>query len=229
MNLKPKICLVVTGQTIDSFIVNLKSAQKLADMIELRVDFIKNLSGKHLDLISRQICQPAIFTCRSQSEGGHFQSNETTRLNLIKQADDLGFDFIDLELKTLQKHRLKLNRAKLIVSYHNFKTTPSLKRLQTLLVQMRPHRPRICKIATMVKSGRHLKTLWQLLVNKKNSDKLIVVGMGQKGKVVRLLTPLLGGYLTYASFNQSGSAPGQIDWQDLKLFYQQLSQSLYAG
>ncbi len=215
MNLKPKICLVVTGRTINAFINNLKSAQKLADLVELRGGFVKNISAKHLVLIKRQLQSQAIFTCRG-------------RLDLIKPADDFGFDFIDVELKSLRRHRLKLNRAKLIVSYHNFDRTPSLKNLQGLVIKMRSFNPEICKIATMIKSEHDLKTLWQLLLNKKSSEKLIVIGMGEKGKLSRVLFPLCGSYLTYASFNRSVSAPGQIEIKRLKLFYQQLVKSLYA-
>ena len=223
MKLTPKICLVVTGQTINQFLINLKLAQTQADLIELRVDFIQNLSSKHLELIKKLTFKTAILTCRSQDESGHFQDNEANRLNLIKTADSLGFDFIDLELKTLQNHPIKLEQTQLITSYHNFNTTPSLKKLKALLSQMDSSKPTIKKIATMVKSSQHLKLLFELLTTKKPDSNLIVIGMGETGKLARLFSPLLGGYLTYASFKDNKSALGQIDIKELKLFYQQLN------
>lgn len=215
MNLKPKICPVVTGKTMETFLARLQSAQKLTDLVELRVDFIKNLAIDDLKKIKSRLRCPAIFTCRN-------------RIELIKPADDIGLDFIDVELKVMRRHRIKLNRSKLIVSYHNFAGTPTLLKLQTLIKQMQSFHPQICKIATMVKSGGDLKILGQLLLNKTHSEKLIVIGMGEAGRLSRIIFPLCGSYLTYASFDRSVSAPGQIEFKRLKLCYQQLAQILYA-
>lgn len=224
MKLKPNICLVVIGQTINQFLKNLKTAQTQADLVELRVDFIKNLNMEDLCLIKQRTHKVAIFTCRPQSSGGHFNNQESNRLNLIKRADSLGFDFIDLELETLITKPLNLKHSKLIISHHNFKTTPSIKKLNNILTQMNSFKPEVKKIATMVKSIQHLQILTKLLTNKKPSEKLIIIGMGQKGNLTRFLFPLLNSYITYASFNKIKSAPGQIEIKKLKLFYQQLNQ-----
>jgi 3-dehydroquinate dehydratase-1 len=48
---------------------------------------------------------------------------------------------------------------------------------------------------------------------------MIVLGMGDKGKITRVLQPYLGGYLTFASLDGSNSAPGQIDYNDLEKLY----------
>ena len=213
--INPKICLVVIGKTINEFLINLKSAQPQAELIELRVDFIKNLSSKHLDLIKTQTHKTAIFTCRPNN-------HLTSRLNLIKQADNLGFDFIDLELETLLKNPINLNQAKLIISHHDCSKTPSLTKLKNKLTQMDDFKPTIKKIATFVKSEQDVQILMKVLITKKPSENLIIIGMGQKGKITRLISPLFGSYLTYASFNNKVSAPGQIDIKKLKLIYQQL-------
>lgn len=216
MKLKPKICLVVTGQTINQFLINLKLAQAQADLIELRVDFIQNLSIKHLNIIKNQTHKTGIFTCRPKR---HLASHH----QLIKKADQLGFDFIDLELETLQKNPIELNQSQLIVSHHDFSNTLSFSKLKNILVQMDAFKPAIKKIATLVKSDQDLLTLTKLLITKKPSEKLIVIGMSQKAKLTRILFPLFGSYLTYASLKNLTSAPGQIDINKLKLFYQSLN------
>lgn len=223
MNLDKKVCLVVIGQTIHQFLTNLKAAQQKADLIELRVDFIKNISLNHLDLIKAQTKKTAIFTCRPQSVGGHFNKKEAFRLSLIKQADKLGFDFIDLELETLLTKSVNLTQSQLIISHHNFTTTLSFSKLKNILTQMDNFKPTIKKIATLVKSQQDVQTLMKLLIDKKPSENLIIIGMGQKGKTTRLVFPMIGSYLTYVSLNNSSSAPGQIDIKKIKLTYQQFN------
>jgi 3-dehydroquinate dehydratase-1 len=62
------------------------------------------------------------------------------------------------------------------------------------------------------------------LLNKQDDEKMIVVGMGEEGKLTRVVAPLLGSYLTYASNDYSISAPGQVDIIRLKKLYNELGE-----
>lgn len=55
---------------------------------------------------------------------------------------------------------------------------------------------------------------------------MIVLGMGNHGKITRLLAPLLGGYLTFASLDEVKSVSGQITYQLMNNFYHNLQEIL---
>jgi 3-dehydroquinate dehydratase-1 len=50
---------------------------------------------------------------------------------------------------------------------------------------------------------------------------MIVLGMGHLGKLSRVISPLLGAYLTFASLN-TPTAPGQLSLQELQIKYNTL-------
>ncbi len=78
------------------------------------------------------------------------------------------------------------------------------------------------KLATKIHANEDIKTLIRLLLDKKPNEEMIVIGMGDKGKITRLINPLLGSYLTYASTEYSQSAPGQIPINLLRAVYQRI-------
>jgi 3-dehydroquinate dehydratase type I len=65
--------------------------------------------------------------------------------------------------------------------------------------------------------------LLKLLLEKTSDEEMIILGMGDNGQITRILSLLLGGYLTFASTKYGGSAPGQIDIEQLKNIYNLLS------
>jgi 3-dehydroquinate dehydratase-1 len=74
----------------------------------------------------------------------------------------------------------------------------------------------------MVNEDYDLTQLYRIMVNKPKKEERIVVGMGEKGKMTRILGPMLGSYLTYASTPLAKSAPGQININSLKSIYNSL-------
>lgn len=76
---------------------------------------------------------------------------------------------------------------------------------------MRFCQPDIMKIATMVRKEEDVRVLLRLLLEKEKDEEMIVIGMGAKGQLTRILGPLFGSYLTYVSTPYGETAPGQID------------------
>ena len=62
-----KICSVVIGESLEEFLDNLRKVQEVSNFVELRVDYIKDLSIEYLDIIKKQTLKENIFTCRSIS------------------------------------------------------------------------------------------------------------------------------------------------------------------
>jgi len=224
LNSKIRICVHVTGNTLADFLENLKSVQKLSSFIELRVDYIKDLKISDIQKIREKTHCKSIFTCRKKSEGGKFSGKEEERTAIIKEAVKQKFDFVDLELATIEKMKLKKDqRVQIIVSYHNFQKTPSDSALRKLISRMQKVQADIFKIATYVNSIEDNRRLFSLLLEKKILGQYIIIGMGEKGKLTRILSPLLGGYLTFASLGGTVYAPGQVSLRKLNKFYQTLN------
>jgi 3-dehydroquinate dehydratase-1 len=87
---------------------------------------------------------------------------------------------------------------------------------------MRQHQPDFIKIATMSHGPQDNHNLFKLLLNHNHQIPMILIGMSPHGRATRILMPLLGAYLTYASIDDFLAAPGQIPLNELKSIYQQL-------
>jgi 3-dehydroquinate dehydratase-1 len=206
---KIKICTPVMGKTLNEFLKNLDKVQEVSSMVELRVDGM-NLTKKDLLLIRKRVKKEAILTSRNKEN--------------ILMALDLGFNLIDIDFSMISGLDLSEKmKKKIILSFHDFKKTPGVNRLKLLVDQMRKFNTGMIKIATVVKNDRDIKNLFQILINKKENEKIIIIGMGKRGQITRIFGPLLGSFLTFASTPFGGSAPGQIDIEKMKNIYKLLN------
>ena len=215
------ICVVVTGKTIGDFLSQLEKAQVVSDIIELRIDC---LNIKNLDMvqtIKNHTYKKAILCCRAKADGGNFLGSSEMQQEILQTGNEVGFNYLDIDLSIARKMYFREKKAKIIISYHNFLYTPTIIEFNHLLKNMRLFKPDVFKFATKTKTYEEVKVLFNLLASKNNHENMIVLGMGERGKIIRLFSPLLGGYLTFASINESISAPGQIDLKIMKDFYRQ--------
>lgn len=213
----------VTGNTLTEFLDNLSKTQQIAESVHLRTDYIQNLKTGDVAQIKAAVTKPAIFACRRQDEGGSFKGSEEERLQILYAACAVGFSHIDLELAGARAFDLSKKMAtKFVISYHDFKGTPDLYKLNEIVVQMRAHHADMLKFATLVNTEEDIHTLFSLLLNKQPGDKMIISGMGERGRMTRVLAPLLGAYLTFASTEYAFMFPGQIHLLELKDIYSKL-------
>lgn len=209
---KIKICTPVIGKTLNEFLKNLDQVQGVSEMVELRVDQINDLREQDLRLIRKKTIKESIFTSRKK---------------IILKALNLGFDYIDVELSLISNLDLsKRGKTKIILSFHDFEKTPHVNKLISIVNRMREYNVELLKIATVVNEDQDIKNLFQILLNKKKNEKIIVVGMGNKGQITRVLGPFLGSFLTFASTQYSETAPGQINIEKMKNIYKLLMAKL---
>ena len=222
-----KVCIPIVETTTDRALVAIKKASRWADLIELRVDFLGRVElapplGNRL--------KPFIITNRRKEEGGKYKGEERKRLSVLLNAIDLGADYIDVELATERSSLQDLIRNKkgtqVILSFHDFRRTPSLKELQRLFDQMVRLGADVIKMVTFARSWEDNLTILSLIpLAKARKQEIVAFCMGEKGKISRLFSPFLGAAWTYASLNKvKGSAPGQLTvrqmremWDELKL------------
>ena len=213
-----KICIPIVETTMGDALIAIKEANRLADLIELRVDYLRNVK---LVLLLQNRKKPFIVTNRKKEEGGQYAGEERKRLGLLQEAIDLGADYIDVELTTERSLFRDLLRNKrgtqVILSFHDFRRTLSLKELQRLFDQMIQLGANVIKIVPFARSWEdNLSILSLIPFAKEERQKIVAFCMGEKGKPSRIFSPLLGAAWTYASLNQSRiSAPGQLTAREL--------------
>lgn len=213
-----KICSVVIGDSLEEFLNNLHKVQEVSNFVELRVDYIKDLSIEYLDIIKKQTIKENIFTCRSVNEGGKFAGSKEDLKRIIYRANELQFNHIDIEISMLENINFDNKNCKIVGSYHNFNNTPNYDELLNIYKNIKQYDfVDIVKIATNVVNDNDNIELVKLLISKDKD--IIVLGMGEKGKITRIISPLLGGYLTFASVDNNISASGQISLNDLIKIY----------
>jgi 3-dehydroquinate dehydratase type I len=194
-------------------------ASTLADMVELRLDLMESFSIP--DLI-RASSRPIIITYRSEEEGGKGSAGVATRIRYLQEALEAGADFVDLEYRFPRASRRKFlenrGRSKIILSAHFVKGTPSFPGLKEKLNKMASEGAEVVKIVTLAKAPTdNLQTLSLIPEARKLGVELITFCMGPLGRLSRVASVLLGGYLTFAALESGeASAAGQIPVREMK-------------
>lgn len=214
------ICVPIVGPSMEKALEDISAAEKIADIIELRLDLIAKFD---LPALMQATALPSIVTNRTKTEGGQFKGPEADRVEILRQAIKAEADYIDIETST-PKELLKSvldnkGRSKIILSYHNFSNT--MEDLEPLYEIMCELPGDILKIVTYAQDiSDNLKMFKLLKRAQKENRKMIGLCMGEYGELSRVLSPLLGGFLTFGAL-ESGkeSAPGQILASTLKNIY----------
>jgi len=209
--LQAKYCQPIRAKTIKEIE---KKASPEADIIEIWLDHLKEIDFKALKKLRKKLKKPFLYVCKDK-----FPGTETQKTNLLIESEG---DYIDVDVKTPPKLIKKLKRSskKLIISHHNFEKTP--RNLLQLYKKMRSYKPDIIKFATKINKSRDIANLFSLIIKaQEDNQPIITLGMGEKGKITRILAPKLGNYLYYAPINpKDATAPGQLTYQELNEYWQ---------
>ena len=150
-----------------------------------------------------------IATCRPGSLG------EETRAELLIRAIDSGAAFVDVELewegplRDAVVDRARAAGCRVIISFHDHETTPERAELLKIIERSFDRGADAVKVACRVRSDRENARLLGLL---DDARPLIVIGMGDRGRITRIAAPLLGSLWTYAAaFPGKETADGQQD------------------
>jgi 3-dehydroquinate dehydratase/shikimate dehydrogenase len=206
-------------------ITDLKSLQKAkaADLIELRLDYFKNLSEEEIKGLIKSCGKPVILTNRRKSEGGLFSGNESRRIGMLKSALDGRASYADIEYSSGKKPIKILiqnkKNAKIIVSFHNFKETPD--NLVEIYNSIKNLNPDLIKIVSKANSVTDNFRLFDL-IKAANSEKkkIIAFCMGPYGQFGRVMSLILGSKVSYASVEKGReSADGQLSLGEMISHY----------
>lgn len=216
-NSPPKICVAITRNDMRA----IASVEPFVDLFEVRIDLI----GTGWKKLVNGLKKPWIACNRRPEEGGKWQDGETKRLEELMAALELGASIVDIELGTPGVEEVVKNikgRAEILVSYHNLKETPELDKIRQIIINQLAVGADICKVVTAARSFQDNLTIFKL-ISLFPSNNIIAFCMGEEGRISRILSPLMGGYFTYASVSQGKeSAAGQVPANVLRDIYQTL-------
>ena len=175
-----------------------------ADLIELRLD---SVSDPDVAAALHGRTRPVIVTCRASWEGGGFQGSEDERRRLLKQALDLGADYVDLEWRAKFDDLVAFEGGRRIVlSSHDFEGVPA--DLADRARAMRATGAGVVKIA--VRAGRLSDNVTLLNLSRTfgADERSVLIGMGEAGLSTRVLAQRFGSVWMYAGAVRD---VGQID------------------
>jgi len=216
--MKYKTCVSIAEKTPTKIKQVLKIALKKSDYVEVRLDFLKiEQIPEALEIIKSDL-NKIVCTLRPKTEGGKFSGNEKERIAIIKLIAEYSPFLLDIEYNTLKKNTslikyLKSTKTKLLVSWHDFKKTPSTLELKKKLNQMSKFSSNV-KIVSTAKSTNDSTRMLELY-SKKGKNNLISFAMGDFGRISRILCLYLGSPYTYVSLGKA-IAPGQFSVDEIK-------------
>ena len=220
------LCVPIMARNNAEALVKMEDAAPLASILEIRLDVMETFDLKE---IVKAAPRPAIVTYRSRNEGGQGEADYGTRARYLMAAIEAGADFIDVEYSLPPGHRSRIfqdrGEARIIVSTHLLYGTPPQEKLQGLLREMASTGADIVKIVTQAKDPEdNLRVLGLIPLAKKLGIKIIAFCMGRPGRISRIATTPLGGYLTFASLETGQeSALGQIPAVEMKRVLETIS------
>jgi len=217
------ICASLVAGTMETALEKMTAGFRYADLLELRIDLIADLD---LPALVKGKTGPILITNRRQEEGGCFQGTEEERILLLCEAIRFKAEYVDMEVATddgLARRLLDAatgqgGQTKIIVSFHDFDATPTEKNLRRIWGACREKGGDIVKIVTHARcSEDNLRVLSLIPYSRKRGQDIIAFCMGEQGRISRIMAPLLGSHLTFASLGKGEeAAPGQMTINEMK-------------
>lgn len=216
---EPLLCVSVMQPSRHS----LTKAIRGADAIELRLD--RGDVGCHIFEALHRAGKPFVVACHA----GHLTPAARSRVLAHALAHGASAIDIDLKLPALYRRRLVMaarqRKVDFIASYHDYSATPPLRQLERIIKNARRLSPTFIKIACHVANQADAARL--LGIMEQSRGDLIVVGMGEKGRLVRAVAPILGSRIAYVTAAQlPPTAPGQMRSKEMQRVLRFLRQFL---
>ncbi|MFH1519192.1 MAG: type I 3-dehydroquinate dehydratase [Candidatus Omnitrophota bacterium] len=223
----PRIAIAVSDEEKNGLI---KSCN--VDIIEIRIDQFKRLDTSYIRenvVVRRALKIPLILTIRSKSEGGEKSIPGKTKAKIFEETISL-VDAVDIELRSSEVSKVvniaKKNKKLIIISWHDFKSTPDNKILTKILAEAKQKGADIVKIATKANKPDDVNRLMKFTQENKSKN-IITIALGSIGAISRLTFPIAGSLVTYSYINKpsrGGQIPLDTLREQLRLFYPQYNE-----
>jgi 3-dehydroquinate dehydratase-1 len=211
---RPGICAAIVNNDFAA----IERVGPLVDFFELRIDLV----GDGWREVAARLKKPWIACNRRAGEGGKWRGSESSRIEVLLGALELGAGIVDIELAAPEVEKIVKEikgRAECLLSYHDLKGTPPLQDMREIIKRQLDTGADICKVVTAARSFADNLAVLQL-IGEFPKVKVVAFAMGAAGKISRVFCPLAGGYFTYASIEAGReSAEGQVTAGDLRKIY----------
>ncbi len=200
-----------------------REAQNGESFLEFRLDYldrpesglavIRNFLKDHPECM-------LLATCRRHQNHGKFNGSVDEQLNVLNQAIQAGARAVDMEIESAEAVSEKLTslrgRAHLVISYHNYQSTPQLDPVLRRMARIPADAYKI--VTTARKPSDNARVLG--LARENPRTPMIVLAMGETGFPTRVLSPASGSLFTYAApLAAEGTAAGQVSARQLRHLY----------
>ncbi|HMB29854.1 MAG TPA: type I 3-dehydroquinate dehydratase, partial [Blastocatellia bacterium] len=222
------ICAPITEVNPDSFLATIPEAERIADAIELRFDYLpaESLPQLIVDLSSRvaRVSKPLIFTFRPREQGGKRDVSLQDRRDFWRGLPPeivSSIAYADFEFDLVESFANEAPPApweKVICSWHDFAETPH--DLIARYDRMASTPPAVVKIVTQANRIGDCLRVFEVIEHAKGKKPLIALAMGLPGLMTRVLAPARGAMLTFGSLRRGAeSAAGQPTVAELRDLY----------
>lgn len=189
------------------------------DLFELRFDRLVGIADQ-VERAVPKLRTPLIITARDPHEGGANKLRLRQRRDLLARFLNHA-DYVDLELRVasalLPSFDLAGNKSvRRIISFHDFKSTPSVRILTAKAREARSYGADIFKVATRTDTPIQLRRLLEFMTRSRLDFGLAVMGIGKLGAISRVLLARAGSVLIYASVGAVSDVEGQLSLEQLR-------------
>ena len=189
------------------------------DLFELRLDRLAGIAD-WVEEVLPKLSGPLIITARDPREGGANKLRLRQRRDLLVRFLNHA-DYIDVELSLasalLSSLGLARNKSvRRIISFHDFKSTPSVRMLAAKAREARSHGADVFKVATRTDTPIQLRRLLEFMTSSRLDFGLAVMGIGKLGAISRVLLARAGSVLVYASVSAVSDVEGQLSLEQLR-------------
>ena len=207
---RSKICLTLTGKTLEEDIEQYRSQRYFADMVELRVDLLKKGERAKVAKFPAMLAKeatwrvPCLLTFRRKCDGGAFEGDEAERVKFFEKVlaaknakvAEGSFDYVDFEEGFGDGQLVALAHkagANVVRSLHKF--DGPVKNLKAKLRELAKSGD-VAKVAFM---PRNLGDVAKVFAEDLGDVPRVVCAMGAQGFATRALASRFGSLWTYAS------------------------------
>ncbi len=214
------ICVAISDKDYRKCLAILPNVQ----MAEIRLD-LTEYDDETIDLVFGQDYN-LIATCRPDN------MSEKEQYFKLRRAIEAGATYVDLELEASKEQKKAIieiaqkHNCRVIISYHNYVETPSMNELFSIADRCYQVGADVAKVATRVnfsEDNAKLLALYSI------SKPMVALGMGEAGKVSRIVGPLMGAEFTFAAEDGGHeTAPGQIPYSAMEALVDTINKTLNA-
>lgn len=220
----PRLCIALGFTGVEKLIEHARREHEAGEsFFEFRLDYLtapeQGIGAISAFLKAHPDCT-ILATCRRHQNQGRFNGSIEDQVRILTAASEAGARAVDIEIESAEQTTARLEglrgQSYLVLSYHNFQSTPSTEAVLQRMMKIPADAYKI--VTTARKPTDNLRVLE--LTRSHPRAPVVVLAMGEAGLPTRVLSTAMGGLFTYAApLGAEGTASGQISARLLRHLY----------